>query len=104
MNSAIERIINNDRKARDAVASAERYRKAASDELLRKKAKIEADVKAEVAAAVKEAKDTSEKESERKIAEYRRSAEDISCRMDALCSEKMDEWVETYTRRVIEKL
>lgn len=102
MQSAIERIINNDRKARECVAAAERHRKESADALAQKKAEIESAVRAELATSAKTAKERSEKKSDGIIAEHRRNAEDISRRMDELCAEKMDEWVETYTRRIIE--
>ncbi len=102
MQSPIERIINNDRKARETVEAAQRRRKESVDALALKKAELEAEVRAEVAEAAKSAKEYSEKESDRLTEEYRRNAEEISRRMDALYAEKKDEWVEIYTRRVIE--
>lgn len=102
MQSPIERIINNDRKARETVAAAEQHRSESAAELTRRKAEIRAEVEAEVAEAAKNARERSEKKSDEHIARYRNEAEEISGRMDALYAAKKDEWVETYTRRIIE--
>ena len=102
MQSAIERIINNDRAARERVAAAEQYRRDAAEALAAKKAEADAEMEAELSASAKSAKERSEKKSDGIIAEHRRYADEVIRRMDELCDEKMDEWVETYTRRIIE--
>lgn len=102
MQSPIERIINNDRKARETVAAAEQYRSESAAELTRRKAEARAEVESEVAEAAKSAKERSEKITDEHIAEFRRNAGEIGSRMDALYAAKKDEWAETYTRRIIE--
>lgn len=102
MQSPVERIINNDRKAREAVAAAEQYRKDSAGTLAERKAEIRAEVEAELAEAAKSAMERSEKKSDELIAGLRRDADETARRMDALYAEKKDEWVDTYTRRIIE--
>ncbi len=103
MNSVIERIINNDRKAREAVEAAQRYRKEASAELAYKKAEIDAAVKEEIKESAKNAMEHSERESIRKTEEYRHIAEEITERMNKLYAERKSEWVDTYTGRIINR-
>lgn len=102
MKSAIERIIDNDRKARECVAAAERHRVESADALAEKRAEIEAQIEAEIADAAKNAKERSEKKSDEIIASHRKDAEDISRRMEELYQSKKSEWIETYTRRITE--
>lgn len=101
MQSSIERIINNDRKAREVVAAAERYRKKSAEDLASKKVQIEKEIKEEISGAADNAKKRFERETVRLAEEKRRNAEKIAQRMDELYLAKKDEWVETYTNRII---
>lgn len=102
MKSAIERIIDNDRKARECVAAAERHRGESADALAQKRAQIETEIEAEIAESAKNARERSEKKSDEIIASHRKDAEDISRRMEELYQSKKSEWIETYTSRVTE--
>ena len=53
MQSSIDMIIANDRKARDAVARAEDVRRSAADELAEKKAEISKNIEKEAQAAAR---------------------------------------------------
>ena len=101
MNSAIERIIKNDRKARDAVAAAERYRREAADLLAENKALAEKEIRENLSRDIKEAKERSERKSNRKTEEYRKNAGAVCTCMEVLYKEKKTEWIELYTNRII---
>ena len=102
MQSPVERIINNDRKAREVVAGAEQYRADSAGVLAQRKAEARAEIEAELAEAARSAMERSEKKSDELIAAYRKEADEVARRMDDLYGAKKDEWVETYTRRIIE--
>lgn len=101
MQSSIERIIANDRKARDAVARAEDHRRRSSDELAEKKARIAADIEEKTArhsAAVSERlKNAGTRDTEAREA---RAAE-VCRKMNELYAEKKTEWIEKYTSEII---
>lgn len=101
MNSSIERIINNDRKAREAVAAAEQYRRKSAEAIAKEKAELERKASEGLATNSKNAMERFEKEAIRNAEEKRKKAEETAARMDALYSEKRSEWIDTYTKRII---
>lgn len=101
MQSSIERIIDNDRKAREVVAAAEQYRKTSAEKLAAAKAELAEKVQGELAGSIEGAKKRSERETIQHAEEARRNADELLRRMEKLYSEKKNEWVEDYTARII---
>ena len=97
----IQRIIENDRKAREAVAAAEKHRRDTAAMVAQKKAEMEETLKKELSDASKQAMEQSEKMGNRQTEEYRRNAGMICTAMETLYKNKKDEWVDTYTDRII---
>lgn len=101
MQSSIERIIDNDRKAREAVAAAEQYRKASAEKLAVAKAELAEKVQGELAGSIEGAKKRSEREAVQLAEEARRNADELLRRMEKLYSEKKNDWIKDYTNRII---
>ncbi|MBE6708807.1 MAG: hypothetical protein E7578_06155 [Ruminococcaceae bacterium] len=99
--SAIERIIENDRKAREVVAAAEKHRKDTAANIAQKKAEMEEALKKELSDSSKKALEQSEKLGISQTEEYRKNAGMICTAMEALYKNKKSEWVDTYTERII---
>ncbi len=99
--SAIERIIGNDRKAREAVAAAKKHQKETAEKIALKKAELEAEMKGELADMAKAAMESSKRKNNRLTEEYRKNAGMICTAMETLYKEKKAEWIETYTSRII---
>ncbi len=99
--SAIERIIENDRKARESVAAAEKHRRDTATMVAQKKAEMEEALKKELSDASKQAMEQSEKRGSLQTEEYRRNAGMICTAMEALYKNKKDEWIKNYTDRII---
>ena len=97
----IQRIIENDRKAREAVAAAEKHRRDTAAVISQKKAAMEEALKKELADASKQALEQSEKQGNSRTEEYRKNAGMVCTAMETLYKSKKDEWVETYTDRII---
>lgn len=100
--SAIERIIGNDRKARETVAAAKRHQKKTSEEVALKKAKLEAEAKAELEALANDARESTRREISHRTEEYKKNAGRICTAMEKLYREKKDEWIHKYTTRIIQ--
>lgn len=101
MQSSIDMIIANDRKARDAVARAEDVRRSAADELAEKKAEISKNIEKEAQAAASEAKRRLESAGTRDTEKREAHAKEVCRKMDELYAAKKAEWIEKYTAEII---
>lgn len=99
--SEIQRIIENDRKAREIVAAAEKHRRDTAAMVSQKKAEMEEALKKELSATSKQAMEQSEKQGNRQTEEYRKNAGMVCTAMETLYKDKKNEWVESYTNRII---
>lgn len=96
----IERIIENDRKAREAVAAAEKHRKDTAEMVAQKKSEMESGMRDELKNAAAAAVETSEEKNSRLTEEYRKNAGMICSAMEELYREKKSAWVDTYVERI----
>ena len=101
MESSIERIIANDRRAREAAGKAELQRRKASEELSEKKEAIRRRLEEEMNAGAEKARKRSERERVAETEKSRVRADSIRSGMDALFDEKRSEWIRTYTEMVL---
>ena len=103
MQSSIDLIIANDRKARDAVARAESFRRSSAEELARKKAEVLRNVEKEAEEKSLAARRRLESAGTRDTEKREAHAREVCRKMDELYASKKAEWIEKYTAEIIGK-
>ena len=101
MQASIERIIANDKKARNAVAMAEKYRIEAEKRLREKEDITVKKLNDKLQRKINDAATAAER-NKNKITEERKKTTDMVCAgMERLYSEKKDEWIKSVFEDVI---
>lgn len=99
--SEIDRIIRSDRKARELLAAAERYRAESAETLEEKKERIRLKVAEDTQSEANAAMERGRRAADAEVGEKKRRAEAAAAAMDARYREMKDTWVKEYTRRIV---